>query len=110
MENTIKKELGTNNPNKFVGRGELVTKFQDKLERIKRQGPLTLNLFEIYGESGMGKTMLVKALSQEVDSFNGSKVLFSFDKDKEFNLTNFWQKVIYDLKAQNSNPIKKLIL
>src|SRR5690349_2402727 len=48
---------------KLVDRKEQLAKFTEVLDRISRQGPVLSNLFEWYGSPGIGKSMLVRMLS-----------------------------------------------
>jgi len=67
-------------PNQLVDRKEQLDKFNDVLDRIKRQGPISSNLFEWYGSPGIGKSMLVTMLERQAEAKNASWALVNFKK------------------------------
>jgi hypothetical protein len=64
---TKASRLASSSLTQYVDREEQVNKFTDVLDRIIRQVPVSKNLFEWYGSPGIGKSVLVKLLSQKAD-------------------------------------------
>jgi len=55
-------------PDQLVDRKKELDKFNETLDRISRQGPVTSNLFEWFGSPGIGKTMLVTMLARQAEA------------------------------------------
>lgn len=67
----------------LVDREEQLAKFADVLERIRRQGPVSSNLFEWYGSPGIGKSMLVKMLADLANKKNATWSITNFKQSEE---------------------------
>jgi hypothetical protein len=68
---------------KFVDRQDRLTKFTDALNRIRRQGPVSSNLFEWYGSPGIGKSMLVAMLADRADKKQAAWTIVNFKESGE---------------------------
>lgn len=67
----------------LVDREEQLAKFTDVLERIRRQGPVSSNLFEWYGSPGIGKSMLVKMLADLANKKHATWSITNFKQSEE---------------------------